>query len=115
MTMGSDKLQVVLYTIPQAACDQKKMSWNDVAKILEKQMYTSFHDMVSFNHIEFMSDLWFNDTVAQALLESGTVNFPFVLVNGEVACSDKKVNISKIRRFAETKLKTFNISNRRLI
>lgn len=110
--MSKDKLQVSLYTIPQAACDQKKMSWNDVAKILEKQMYTSFHDMVSVNHIEFMSELWFTDTIAQSLLESGTVNFPFVLVNGEVACSEKKVNISKIRRFAEMKLKTINTSNK---
>ncbi|MDZ7613963.1 MAG: hypothetical protein U5K51_09915 [Flavobacteriaceae bacterium] len=109
--MNTEKLHIALYTIPQAACDQKKMSWNDVAKILEKQMYTSFHDMVSFKHIEFMSEEWFTDTIAQALLESGTVNFPFVLVNGEVACSEKKVNISKIRRFAETKLITINTSN----
>ena len=51
-----------------------------------------------------MSELWFADDNAQDLLEKGMVNFPFVLVNGEVACNEKKMNISKVRRFAEEKL-----------
>jgi hypothetical protein len=103
--MSIEKLHITLYTIPQAACDQKKMSWNDAALLLKNQMESVFQNMVDFKHIEFMSGQWFADDSAQALLENGMVNFPFVLVNGEVACSEKKVNISKIRRFAESKLK----------
>lgn len=106
--MNKEKLHITLYTIPQAACDQKKMSWNDAASLLKNQMEYVFQNMVDFKHIEFMSDLWFADDNAQGLLEKGMVNFPFVLVNGEVACSEKKVNISKIRRFAESKIKTLS-------
>jgi len=104
--MDTISLNIILYTIPQAACDQKKMSWNDAASLLKNQMESVFHNMVDFKHIEFMSGEWFADANAQSLLEAGSVNFPFVLVNGEVACSEKKVNISKIRRFAESILKT---------
>ena len=104
--MNTEKLHIVIYTVPQAACDQKKMSWNDAASLLKNQMESVFHNMVDFKHIEFMSREWFADDNAQSLLEAGSVNFPFVLVNGEVACSEKKVNISKIRRFAESILKT---------
>lgn len=102
--MNKKKLRIRLYTIPQAACDQKKMGWTDVASLLKNQMEQVFQDIVIFEHIEFMSGQWFADETAQALLEKGTVNFPFVLVNGEVACSEKKVNISKIRRFVESKI-----------
>ena len=102
--MNTEKLHIVLYTIPQAACDQKKMSWNDVATLLKNQMEHVFQNIVVFEHIEFMSGQWFTDDNAQGLLEKELVNFPFVLVNGEVASSEKKVNISKIRRFAESKL-----------
>ncbi len=102
--MNTEKLHITLYTIPHAACDQKKMSWNDAASLLKDQMVNVFQFKVDFKHIEFMSELWFADDTAQGLLEKGMVNFPFVLVNGEVACSEKKVNISKIRRFAESKL-----------
>ena len=107
--IDTKKLHIALYTIPQAACDQKKMSWNDAALLLKNQMENVFQDGVVFEHIEFMSGQWFADANAQSLLENGTVNFPFVLVNGEVACSEKKVNISKIRRFTESKIKTTNI------
>ena len=110
--MNTEKLHIVLYTIPQAVCDQKKMNWTDVASLVKNQMEHIFHDMVVFEHIEFMTGQWFADAIAQALLEKRTVIFPFVLVNGEVACSEKKVNISKIRRFAESKIKTINIINR---
>ena len=102
--MNTEKLHITLYTIPQAACDQKKMSWNDAASLLKNQMESAFQNMVNFKHIEFMSGQWFADDNAQGLLEKGMVNLPFVLVNGEVACSEKKVNISKIRRFAQSKL-----------
>ena len=40
--MNTEKLHITLYTIPQAACDQKKMSWNDVALLLEKSHGKSF-------------------------------------------------------------------------
>ena len=106
--MNKEKLYIVLYIIPQAACDQKKMSWTDVATLLKNQMENVFQDMMVFEHIEFMTEQWFADTNAQVLLENGTVNFPFVLVNGEVACSEEKVNISKIREFAKSKMKTFS-------
>lgn len=109
--MSTKKLHITLYTIPQAACDQKKMSWNDVASLLRTQLERTFKESVIFKHIEFMSDQWFSDTAAQGLLEKGTVNFPFVLVNGEVACSEKKVNIPKVRRFAEEKLNPLTQKN----
>ena len=106
--MDKEKLHIVLYTIPQTACDQKKMSWTDVATLLKNQMENVFQDMMVFEHIEFMTEQWFADTNAQVLLENGTVNFPFVLVNDEVACSERKVNIPKIKRFAESKMKTLS-------
>lgn len=109
--MNTEKLHIVLYTIPQAACDHKNMSWSDVASLVKNQMEHIFHDMVVFEHIEFMTGQWFADANAQALLEKRTVIFPFVLVNGEVACSEKKVNISKIRRFAESKINSLTIKN----
>ncbi|MCX6335647.1 MAG: hypothetical protein NT092_15335 [Bacteroidia bacterium] len=102
--MNSEKLHIALYTIPQAACDHKKMNWSDVASLLKNQMENVFQNYVVFEHIEFMSEKWFADETAQVLLEKETVNFPFVLVNGEVACSEKKVNISKIRRFVKSKI-----------
>ena len=104
--MTSEKLHITLYTIPQAACDQKKMSWNDAVSLLKNQMESVFQNKVDFKHIEFMSGEWFTDINAQTLLENGMVNFPFVLVNGDVASSEKKINISKIKRFAESKLTT---------
>jgi hypothetical protein len=109
--MKIEKLHITLYTIPQAACDQKKMSWTDVASLLKNQMEHFFQNKVVFEHIEFMSGNWFADENAQTLLEKGEANFPFVLVNGEVGCSEKKVNISKIRRFAELKINSLTIKN----
>ena len=104
--MYMEKIHVILYTIPQAACDSNKMNWQNVAELVRKQITTAYGEQVSFEHIEFMSTLWFCDTPAQSLLESKDVNFPFVLVNGEVACADKKVNLSKIKRFIQTKLQS---------
>jgi hypothetical protein len=97
-----EKIQVDLYTIPQAACGLNKMTWFDVAALLKSNLEKSFPDQLAFLHVEFMSQEWFADAKAQELLESQLVNFPFVLVNGEIACSEVKVNISRIRKFIQT-------------
>lgn len=97
-------IRVVLYTIPQAACDSNKMNWQDVAKFIEKQVCSDFGESISFKHIEFMSKEWFSDLNPQTLLENGAVSFPFVLVNEEIACSEAKVNLSKIKRSIRQKL-----------
>jgi len=102
--MTTEKLHIILYTIPQAACESKKMNWNDLATLVKSQLATAFGESVSFEHVEFMSKGWFDNAQAQLLLEKSEVNFPFVLVNGEIACADKKVNLSKIRRFIQSKL-----------
>jgi hypothetical protein len=106
--MENGKLYIKLFTIPQEACDQKELRWTDVATMLKNQMRNTFHGEVVFKHIEFMSEEWFSDANPQTLLENGVVNFPFVLVNDEIACSEFKVNISKVRRFAETKFNKLN-------
>ena len=100
----ANKLNVTLYTIPQEACDSHKMSWYDVAGMVEKHLNRSFNENINFGHVEFMNQKWFDDERAQTLLESGEVNFPFVLVNGEVACADKKVNLPKIKRVIQNKI-----------
>lgn len=100
--MNTLPIQVILYTIPMAACDSNKMNWHDLAILVKNQLRTVFGESVGFVHKEFMSPEWFTDDQAQQLLESGEVNFPFVLVNGEVASCDKKVNISKIRRCVQS-------------
>jgi hypothetical protein len=104
--MEKDKIRVVLYTVPQAACSSGKIIWRDVAVMVKNQLNTAFPEKISFEHIEFMSDAWFDESqvAAQALLETSRVNFPFVLVNGEVASADKKVNISAIRRLIQSLL-----------
>lgn len=80
------------------------MSWLDVANMLRDNMERYFPDKIEFRQIEFMTTEWFNDPHAQNLLESQTVNFPFVLVNGQVACAEAKVNVSKIRKFILEKI-----------
>jgi hypothetical protein len=104
--MEKDKIQVVLYTIPQVACGSGKINWHDVARLVKNQLDTAFPEKVSFEHIEFMSESWFDESqaAAQSLLENSRVNFPFVLVNGEVASAEKKVNISGIRRLIQSQL-----------
>lgn len=101
-----EKINVTLYTIPQAACDSNKMNWNDVARFTKEKLKITFGEQINFEHIEFMNQKWFLDTQAQLLLEKEKVNFPFILVNGEIACADKKVNLSKIRQFIQLKLQT---------
>ncbi len=102
----ANKLNVILYTIPQEACGSQKMSWYEVAGMAKKQLDRSFEEKLEFEHVEFMGPDWFNDETAQSLLEKGEVNFPFVLVNGEVACADKKVNLPKIKRFIQSKIQS---------
>lgn len=95
---------VELFTIPQAACDAGKANWAQVGEMIRKQLTTRFKEAISFSHIEFMSEQWFANSKASELLESGEVNFPFVLVDGEIACSDKKINVSKVTRAIQQKL-----------
>ncbi|MFN2396789.1 MAG: hypothetical protein ABR597_14005 [Bacteroidales bacterium] len=87
-----------IFTIPQAACDSTKANWQQVVQMISHQLETKFGKVVQVKHIEFMSDEWFEHSDAQQLIEKGDVNFPFVLVNGELACADKKINVSKINK-----------------
>lgn len=98
------KIKVTLYTVPQAACGSQQMSWSDVAGILEKQLLKNFNDQVDVEHVEFMEGSWFEDTHAQNILEKEGINLPFVLADGEVACAEKKVNISKVKKFVQNKI-----------
>ncbi|MDZ7634370.1 MAG: hypothetical protein U5L72_08030 [Bacteroidales bacterium] len=88
--MENNSLQISLYTIPQAACDEKKANWYDVASLLRSQMENVFKDRVRFSHIEFMSAEWFNDQHAQNPLLKNMVAFPFVLVDGAIASNEKR-------------------------
>ena len=97
-----------IFTIPQAACDSTKANWQQVAQMVSRQLETKFGEAVQAKHIEFMSGEWFNHSVAQQLLEKGEVNFPFVLVNGEIVCTDKKINVPKINKFIQSKIKIIN-------
>ncbi len=87
---------VELFTIPQAACDSGKANWQQVGELVRKQLEIKFGGAIGFKHIEFMSDQWFENTRAQGLLENANIDFPFVLVNGKIACADKKINVSKV-------------------
>lgn len=97
-------LRVELFTIPQAACGSSNVSWVQAAQMVSRQLQTKFGPAVEFVHIEFMSNHWFDSINAQQLLEKGDVTFPFVLVDGTVACADKKINVSKINRIVQSKL-----------
>ena len=89
---------VELFTIPQAACDSGKANWIHVGEMVKNQLETRFGKLIEFKHVEFMSEQWFENQKAQEILENGKVNFPFVLVDGEIASADKKINISKINK-----------------
>lgn len=91
-------ISVRFYTIPQEACGSQQMSWPEVARMVEKQLQRNFGDSIEFQHIEFMNDRWFEDSAAQNIMEKEEINFPFVLVDGQLACADKKVNIPKIKK-----------------
>lgn len=96
--MERKPILIELFTIPQAACDTGKANWTQVGEMIERQLTTKFEEAISFSHIEFMSEQWFASPKATELLESGEVNFPFVLVDGEIASADKKINVSKINK-----------------
>lgn len=96
--MENKTITVELFTIPQAACDAAKADWNQTAQMVSRQLQTKFGNAIDTRHIEFMSADWFSHSTAQQLLEKGGVNFPFVLVNDEIACADKKINLPKITK-----------------
>jgi len=102
--MDNKQINVEIYTIPQAACDANKANWQQVAQMVVRQIETRFGGKISATHIEFMSPEWFQNETAQNMLASGEVNFPFVLVDGEIACADKKINIPKINKVIQTKI-----------
>lgn len=96
--MESRPIVIEIFTIPQAACDTGKANWQQVVQMVNRQIEMKFGETVDVRHIEFMTGEWFNHAIAQQLLEKGELNFPFVLVNGVLACADKKINISKINK-----------------
>jgi len=102
--MDTKPIIVELFTIPQAACDSGKANWIQVGEMVKNLLEKRFGAAIEFYHIEFMSEQWFDRFKAQEMLEEGKVNFPFVLVDGEIACADKKINISKIKNAIQTKL-----------
>lgn len=102
--METKPVLVELFTIPQAACDSGKANWQQIGEMVRKQLETKFGDAIDFKHIEFMSEQWFEYPKAQELLENGNLNFPFILVNGEIASADKKINVSKVLKAVQLKL-----------
>lgn len=94
----ADKVSVTLYTVPQAACDSSKMNWTQAGQMLQQQLISRLGDQPEFRHIEFMSNQWFEDAHAQALMEAEGLSLPFVLVDGKLASSGDKIQISRIIR-----------------
>jgi hypothetical protein len=94
-------LQIKLYTVPQEACDSKKMNWKEAGQMLQNHLSKKLGARYTFHHIEFMSAEWFDDTVAQELMEKEQLNFPFVLVNGALASSGEKIHLSQVLHKAE--------------
>jgi len=103
--METKTFLVELFTIPQAACDSGKANWIQVGEIVKSQLETRYGKLIEFKHVEFMSEQWFENQKAQEMLENGEVNFPFVLVDGEIASADKKINVSKVTREIQLKMK----------
>lgn len=102
--METKAFLVELFTIPQAACDSGKANWTQVGEMVKNQLETRFGKSIEFRQIEFMSEQWFENGIAQEILENGEVNFPFVLVDGEIASADKKINVSSVTRAIQFKL-----------
>ena len=103
--MSTNKITVEIFTVPQAACDEEKANWEKTAGMVKGQVEKKFGDTADVKHIEFMSDQWFMHAKAQQLLEEEELNFPFVLVDGEIACANKKINVPRILREIESKIK----------
>lgn len=102
--METKTFLVELFTIPQAACDSGKANWIQAGEMVKNQIETRFGKLIEFKHVEFMSEQWFENQKAQEMLENGEVNFPFVLVDGEIASADKKINVSKVNRAIQLKI-----------
>jgi hypothetical protein len=100
----ANKVSVTLYTVPQAACDSSKMNWTEAGQMLHQQLVGRLGDQLNFGHIEFMSDQWFEDVHAQGLMEAEGLSLPFVLVDGKLASSGDKINISRVVRQAQALL-----------
>ncbi len=94
-------IQIKLYTVPQEACDSKKMNWKEAGLMLQSHLSKKLTAAHTFQHIEFMSAEWFEDTIAQELMEKEQLNFPFVLVNGVLASSGEKIHLSQVLHTAE--------------
>ncbi|MCX6220954.1 MAG: hypothetical protein NTZ69_08190 [Bacteroidia bacterium] len=102
--MGTKQILVELFTIPQAACNSGKANWTQTGELVKTQLVTRFGKAIEFRHIEFMSEQWFENQKAQEMLENSEVNFPFVLVDREIASADKKINLSGISRAIQLKI-----------
>ena len=102
--METKPIIIELFTIPQAACDSGKANWTQAGEMVKNQLEGRYGKSIEFRHIEFMSEQWFENKIAQEMLENGEVNFPFVLVDGEIASADKKINVSKVIRTIQVKL-----------
>jgi len=96
--MAHNPIIVEIFTIPQAACDANKANWQQAAQMVGRQLKARFGEAICTKHIEFLSKEWFQNEKAKKILEAGEINFPFVLVNGKVACADKKISIPKISK-----------------
>jgi hypothetical protein len=94
-------IQIKLYTVPQEACDSKKMNWKEAGLMLQNHLSQKLAAAHTFQHIEFMSAEWFEDKVAQAMMEKEQLNFPFVLVNGVLASSGNKIHLSQVLHLAQ--------------
>ena len=95
------KVNITLYTIPQEACDSQKMNWEQASKMLQEYLQKNLGNQISYHHIEFMGAAWFEDTNAQEIMEKEHLNFPFVMVNGELASTGNKINLTKVLRKAK--------------
>lgn len=94
------KVSVTLYTISQEPCCMGKMNWTQAGQMLHQQLLARLGEQVDFRHTEFMSDQWFEDTHAQALMDKEALSLPFVLVDGELASIGDKIHISRVVRQA---------------
>lgn len=86
---------VKFVTLPET-CKPDKQSWADVSNLLKNKIETNFKNDVEFQHIEFMSDNWFNDIGLSVLEDNVELKFPFILINNEMFSNGGKVNISKL-------------------
>lgn len=91
-------------TLPESNCQPGKQSWADVARLLKSKIVAKFSDNVEFQHIEFMSNDWFNDIELIKLSDKLEINFPLVTINNEIFSNGSKINISKILKDIEYKL-----------